>query len=514
MGYWLVALSMKAFGQNAFAARLPMALATLITAFALILFARRFFDDARNAALAAAVFLTMGGVYGIGTFCVLDMLLTMFLSVGMVFFAFAYVEPHAGKKRLYLALFGACCGGAFLTKGFLAFAAPCVVVGPFLLWERRPGLLLRMPWIPILAAVLVALPWALLIHKHEPDFWRYFFWEEHIRRFFAKTAQHRKPFWYYVPMILGLAMPWTLFAWGAVTGVRLKGFKAPWMRLAVCWLALPFLFFSVAKGKLGTYILPCLPPLAILVAQGMLTSFAAGRKTAFEIVARILSWCLAVAATAFLIYQIGGFGPTLYGPGEGWKVALVVGAVGAWAGMLRLVARRDDSARRILWVAAGPTLLILIANAVEPALIQENRAPDVFLTRNAERIRAADSRVFAQRGLVQSVCWRFKRADVRLLELSSEFRYGARFSDTEGRVVEMDAFREMIASASPDKRFALVVYARHYARMRGQLPPPVFEDENGAFALAQYAGGSHAPTRIDAQPAPLRPNDASVEEKP
>jgi len=514
LGYWATALSMKAFGQNEFAVRLPMALSALIVAFALFLFARRFFKSVQAPELAAAVFLTMGGVYAIGTFCVLDMLLTMFLSIGIVFFFFAYVEPSAGRKALYLALFGLCCGGAFLTKGFLAFAVPCVVIGPFLLWERRPGQLLRLPWIPIVAAILVTLPWAILVHKREPDFWRYFFWEEHVRRFFAQDAQHREPFWFYVPMILALAMPWTLFAPSATIGLRRKGLKDPATRLAICWLLFPFLFFSAAKGKLGTYILPCLPPLALLTVHGLYAYSAAEGRRLFNVTGKLLSWVLALGSAGLLLWQVGPFNWKPYGMGEGWKVAVAIACVTAWAAALHVAAARKNAAYRVFWIAAGPCLLLITGNALLPDSIVGQKAPGVFLARNAERIRESGRAVYAQRSLVQATCWQFKRADVRLLGLSSEFRYGATFSDAAGRVTPLETFADFLTHSSTDTLVSVLAYERHYAEFRPMLPPPVFENMNGAFALAQYRGGGKAPQQARQQQAVSGQDDVLAAEQP
>ena len=63
---------------------------------------------------------------------------------------------------------------AMMLFGENAFAVPVLTLVPYLAWQRRYSDLFRMSWLPILTDVLVVLPWGILIHSKEPDFWRFF----------------------------------------------------------------------------------------------------------------------------------------------------------------------------------------------------------------------------------------------------------------------------------------------------------------------------------------------------
>ncbi|MEJ2658038.1 MAG: phospholipid carrier-dependent glycosyltransferase, partial [Desulfobacterales bacterium] len=83
LGYWLNALAIELFGENAFAVRFPSAAATGISAFIIFLFIRRFSGDIIVATFAALIFLTTFIVYGIGTFNILDSMLAVFVTASM-----------------------------------------------------------------------------------------------------------------------------------------------------------------------------------------------------------------------------------------------------------------------------------------------------------------------------------------------------------------------------------------------------------------------------------------------
>ncbi len=207
MGYWVTAVSMAVFGENAFALRFPFAAATGLTAFAIYLLLRTVRRNRAAPLLAVAVLLTFTEVYCVGTFGVLDSLLALWLTASLAAFYCGFQLEDQRKKNLLLAISGVCCGLAFLTKGFLAVAIPAIVIVPFLLWQRRLHDVFRLSWIPLTAAFLTALPWSLAIHFREPDFWNYFFWTEHFQRFTSDEAQHPEAGWFYIPVILAGALP-------------------------------------------------------------------------------------------------------------------------------------------------------------------------------------------------------------------------------------------------------------------------------------------------------------------
>ncbi|HUT46428.1 MAG TPA: phospholipid carrier-dependent glycosyltransferase, partial [Sedimentisphaerales bacterium] len=148
LGYWLNAIGIAMFGENAFAIRFFSALAAGISAVILFFLARKYAGGYRTGIFVAVVFLTCSEVFSIGTISVFDSMFSMFLTAAMALFFFAHMEDKPRKRICLLVLSGISCGLAFLTKGFLAFAIPAVTVIPFLIWQRRAKEIFRILWVP------------------------------------------------------------------------------------------------------------------------------------------------------------------------------------------------------------------------------------------------------------------------------------------------------------------------------------------------------------------------------
>jgi len=487
LGHWLNALAVSLFGENAFAIRFPSAMAAGISALLIFLLVRRFAGGYSAGILAAAVFLTCQGVFGVGTCSVLDTILTLFVTGSMVSFFFAYRENEAGRRIGLLILGGGLCGLAFLTKGFVAFAIPVVAVLPFLIWERRGREFFGMLWVPIIAAIVVVLPWTVLIHLREPDFWHYFFWTEHIRRFLSPyNSQHSEPFWYFVPVLVGLALPWTVLFPAAVSGVGRARLHHALIRFAVCWFLFPFLFFSLSRGKLATYILPCFPPLAVLLAEGLRNYLNEAKKRAFNMGVLLLAVMVAVTALTLVLSQIADIpGFAAYGPAETWK--WVLGAFGflAWSALLVLAWKSSDSQRKLAFFCAAPLLFMLVGPLLIPDQVKARIAPGAFLLDHADRIRP-DTVIVSDKQLVSAVCWCYKRDDVYLFDAAGELSYGLNYQGARHRLLTVGQFRDLIRRKSGNGCVTLITSKARYLRHRRLLPKPVFTDLDGHFVFAPF----------------------------
>jgi len=475
MGYWLNAISIKLFGENAFAVRFPSAMATGLSAFIILLLVRRFSDKKFLGSITAVIFLTCFEVYGVGTFNVLDGMLAMFMTAAMASFFFAYTADSANKKKQgFLFLFGVFCGLAFLTKGFLAFVVPVLVIVPFLIWERRFKELFFIPWIPIVGVVLVALPWVVLIHIKEPDFWHFFIWNEHIRRFMSENAQHSQSYMYFILILPAAALPWTFLFPSVILGLKRTRLKSSMIRYAACWFLFPFLFFSMCKGKLLTYILPCFPPLAILISTGLEQYFETGGKKAFN--AGGISMALLIAGIAIALIGVQSIGFKGFKPYfQDWKWALSLVGLVTFACILFIACLKTEYQKKIVLYAVSPIFVIFSTPFIMPSAALQNKTPGKMLLQYSNLVRP-DTILVSDEDQVRAVCWFYKRNDVYLLAGGGELMYGLQYSDSKDRLLTIDRFNTLV-KRHPGHIVAVFNFQK-YQSLKGKLPKPVFLETN------------------------------------
>lgn len=485
LGYWATAASFTLLGRHAFALRLPSALATGLTALVLFFLVRRFGGGRGPALLTALVYLTCFEVMVLGVFGLLDALLALFLTGALAaFFSASRQERGSKRERVLLALFGALCGLAFLTKGFVAFALPAVTIAPFLLWESRGRDILRMAWIPLATALLVALPWGILIHLREPEFWRHFFWHEHVQRFTAKDVDHQASFWYLFAVLPLGALPWTVLAPAALAGLRRAGGHPALLRYAACWLFFPLIFFSASSGKLESYILPCFAPLAVLLAGGLHAGAEAGSRWLRRAGTVLLAALVLLATAGFARLVMRGLeGAPLYS--SGWPAALGLGVLAAFFLILLTSAQQRLARAALLLFALAPVPLLASVPLLFPDRVLERKCPEALLRRNAERV-GPEAILVADDDALLSVAWYYQREDIAQLGRGGELMDGLRHPDARHRL--LTTLEVGVLARKHPGRVVLVSKIRDYEKRKTWLPTPTFEDRSGrrGFVFVQY----------------------------
>ena len=491
LGYWVHAGSLLLFGENNFAVRLPSALAVGLSALLIYLLVgcashsegKEGKNDGPAAALAALIYLSCFEVFGVGSTAVLDSLFSFFLTASITAFYFASEERKGTPKESgFLLLAGLSCGLAFLTKGFLAFAVPVLGLVPYLVWQRRYADVLRMSWLPILTAVFVILPWGILIHLREPEFWRFFFWNEHIRRFMANNAQHKESFWFFFLTAPGMFIPWTFVAPAAVQSIKAQlfeqGRRGRMMRYCICWLVLPFLFFSMSNGKLLTYILPCFPPFSVLMAFGILHVLKKNAQDKlFQGGAAVSGVLFSLILVAFLYVQligINGFHPF----SQPWKAMMIINALVFLILFFYWAFRSHIGKDKAFVFGMAPFLLFFVAHFTIPDLAIEKKSPGPFLEHHKGSI-ADDDVIISDEDSIRAVCWYLRRNDVYLIGGAGELDYGLSLKDADGRRLDRNSTARLIEHHRG--KTILIARARNISRWRDHLPQPVLQDQNGPY---------------------------------
>jgi len=310
--YWLTIPFYSAFQSPETAARVAPALCALISALAIFWLASA--AVSRLAGLTSAtILLTSLGLAGFGRSASTDMPFTCFFTLAMAVLA-AAVRKDIGMKALTAYVF---LGLAILAKGPVALILAAGIGLSFWLLHERGGVLRR--WhvaAGIIVAAAVSIPWFWLAFRENGfAFISTFFINHNLARYVTDIHHHSQPFYYYLPVLLALVFPWSGWLAVLVSKSPLKALRRyrEWDPLTVflaLWFLVPVVFFSLSDSKLAGYILPSLPPLALLLGirvSRWLGSDAepSGLRPAMWIQLS-LSLAMAIAAPVFFNKDYGG----------------------------------------------------------------------------------------------------------------------------------------------------------------------------------------------------------------
>jgi 4-amino-4-deoxy-L-arabinose transferase-like glycosyltransferase len=291
--YWLVMASYRVLGVNEYAARVGPALCGLLSALFVYWIGRTVRKISENtdstdkstsdlASVAALIFLSSVGAIVFSRGASFDIVVTMSLTGALASF-FAWHVRTAGTGRSIsetrhaglLAAFYFFIGLSLLAKGLIGIVIPAGVIGFYFLLRREwppRRFLLSIIWGAPLALAIAAIWYGPMIQRHGWTFIDQFIIQHHFARFATNKYHHSEPFYFYLPVLAGLTLPWTAFLIAALVSARrwLWRGAATLDRVRVfafAWVIIPLIFFSISQSKLTAYILPVMPAVALLGAD-------------------------------------------------------------------------------------------------------------------------------------------------------------------------------------------------------------------------------------------------------
>ncbi|WP_156292159.1 lipid IV(A) 4-amino-4-deoxy-L-arabinosyltransferase [Serratia oryzae] len=484
-GYWFNNVSQWLFGDNNFAVRFASVFSTGLAALLVFALAWLMWKNAHRAYLAVLIFLSMFLVFSVGTYSVLDPMISLWLTAAMVSYYLTLKATSVRGKLTGYVLLGLACGMGFMTKGFLALAVPVIAVIPIVIQQRKIKELLIYGPVAVVVAVLLSLPWALAVAQREPDYWNYFFWIEHIQRFAEENAQHKAPIWYYLPILIAAVFPWL----GLLPGSLLKGWREraqrPELFFLLSWVLMPLIFFSLAKGKLATYILPCMAPLALLMAAYAEDCVAQLRTRVFKTNA-VLNGLFGLVGIAALLLMVLGLLPNaqLFTPDEWPKIVFGFVAFAGWLMFAVISARKN--AQRWAWAAACPLLLCLLIGYAIPQQVIDSKQPQNFIRANLPVLSQSHYVLTDSVGVAAGLAWELKRSNILMFSQKGEVSYGLSYEDSRSHYIRDEDFPQWLEQARKQGDVSLVLQLSRGEEVSQNLPAPDSMTKMHRLALLWY----------------------------
>lgn len=306
--FWLINASWAIFGVSRWAATIPVVLMAGASIYLTRNLARKLFPESASQTQIIPLLMTGSIPFLIySTLVMFDLTLTVFVLLTLI----ALVSfARTGKIHL-IVLMALAMGLGVLTKGPVAWLHVVfpMLLGPLWTGQKQP----LLKWYggclaALLLSVLPVLAWLIpVLQASSNDFAFWLIWEQTAGRVTGNFSDaHIRPFYFYLPMIPILFMPWMLFPsfWKSAKAMRRHITDDSGLRFILCWIIPVFLSFSLISGKQPHYMVPILPGIIIITTLMIKTDARRIALTSFLLIALIFCGQAVASMSVFKNYDL------------------------------------------------------------------------------------------------------------------------------------------------------------------------------------------------------------------
>lgn len=303
------------------------------------------------------IILGTAGFAVFSTVLLFDVMLACFVLLGLN----GLVLAREGARLLGFGLYALALALGGLGKGpvILVYLAPAALLAPVWAGARQwRGWYLGVT-IAMAAALALCLAWALpAARAGGHDYANAILWRQTAGRMVEAFA-HRRPFWWYLPVLPVLCLPWVAWPLWKIRWTRPDAGE----RLCLLVAGSGFVVFSLISGKQAHYLVPLLPPLALVLARRC--DGAGLRLVALGVTGMLALVLVAGRLTLLPAYDLRPAAAVLArAAGEGRAVGFAGRYEGeiTWLARLREPVASLNEAALSAWAAAHPEGVLIVVH--------------------------------------------------------------------------------------------------------------------------------------------------------
>ncbi|GLB51217.1 dolichyl-phosphate-mannose--protein mannosyltransferase [Neptunitalea chrysea] len=262
--YYITTFGYALFGINEFGARFFLQIAVILQLVLVYKLVIHLYHNKRMALYTAMCYFSIPILIMGGRNLTTDVFLTLFI-IAAIYHWVVYIKEGKGVWNLYLYYF--LMGLAFETKGPVALLYLYSFTFLYRMVLKEKFKLTIHQIIGFLLFLVIGLLWYVLIIYQKPELLHYFVLNQTVDRMASKSFHREQPFWFYIPIVLGVLFPYIIGFVARIKRIFLQGTRLD--KMFIYYVGILFVIFSAFSTKRIFYILPLFWVIALLLVKAL-----------------------------------------------------------------------------------------------------------------------------------------------------------------------------------------------------------------------------------------------------